>query len=184
MKFSSVHGLIYEGYEKGCKPIGVLGLDSINDVAPVLMAYHMAQNKVTIYTNGEDPARYRFQDNLQMVIARGCIVDTRKIRSLSRMHDNSVMIQFPTGATHYVSYILHTPNTKNRADKLFNQLQVEMSEPGGYALPKGPFGETNVRGCFVGGDTSTSNKNFNSALSTGMNPMLEELVFVDVGIFS
>lgn len=133
------------------------------------MGYYVSQNDLTIYTNGEDPTKYRFQDNLEMALARGCRLDTRKILSLSRMPDDTVVVHFEHGAINHLGFLMHSPPTRNRAEYLISQLGVETAGAGGYAMVKGAFGETNVRGCFVGGDTSSLTKTIAAALNSGMD---------------
>ncbi|KAJ5988694.1 FAD/NAD(P)-binding domain-containing protein [Penicillium waksmanii] len=163
-----VHGIFCDGFEKRGKAAGVLGLSSLDDIAPTLMAYFLSQNDLTIYTNGEDPSKYRFQDSLDMALARGCRLDSRKIRHFTRMEDDSIMIQFRHGGVSHLGFLMFTPPTRNRAQNLISRLGIQTSHRDGYAMARGPHGETNVRGCFVAGDTSTVNKSIAVALSSGM----------------
>lgn len=165
--FDSVHCFFCDAYEKREKTAAVLGLHSLDDIAPALMAVFLSQDRIMIYTNGDDPDRYRFQDHLEMAIARGCRLDTRRIVSVTRSSTESLMIRFECGPANYVNFLMYTPPTRNRAQNLISQLGIETAGPRGYAMPKGADGETNVRGCFVAGDTSSLNKTIAAALNSG-----------------
>jgi hypothetical protein len=161
-----IHGLFSNGFEKRDKPAGILGLSSLDDIVPTLMAYVVSHNKLTIYTNGEDPAEYRFQCNLNMALSRGCRIDSRKIHHFERK-DDSIVIQFRHGVS-YLGFLLYTPPTRNRAQNLISELGIETMPKDGYVMTTRAHGETNVRGCFVAGDTSTMHKTIAVALSSGM----------------
>ncbi|CAI7670426.1 unnamed protein product [Penicillium manginii] len=163
---SIIHGLFSNGFEKRDKPAGILGLSSLDDIVPTLMAYVVSHNKLTIYTNGEDPAEYRFQCNLNMALSRGCRIDSRKIHHFERK-DDSIVIQFRHGVS-YLGFLLYTPPTRNRAQNLISELGIETMPKDGYVMTTRAHGETNVRGCFVAGDTSTMHKTIAVALSSGM----------------
>ena len=130
------------------------------------MAYHLSNTSVTIFLNGERPTTEKQQMALRAATARGCQINTGLISHLSR-NDRGVQIAFHDGSRNVVTFLMHTPDTVNRAQQLINSLGVKTVSEGLHIEPTTAFGETNVRGCFAAGDTATASKMVAVALATG-----------------
>ncbi|KAB8208914.1 FAD/NAD(P)-binding domain-containing protein [Aspergillus parasiticus] len=163
-----VHCLFCDGFEKKDSPAGALGLESLRDLASVLMAHHMSSNPLTIFLNGESPTREEDQKALRVAEARGCKVYHHEIRRLSRNSANGyVLIEFTDDSQCQIGYLMHHPETVNRASSLISELNLELVQDGGHIQVKNAVGETSVRGCFAAGDTATASKIVSVALAGG-----------------
>ncbi|OQE14934.1 hypothetical protein PENSTE_c031G09756 [Penicillium steckii] len=161
-----VHYLFCDGYEQSDGPIGVLGLDSLQDISPILMAYHLTNSSMTIFLNGEVPTTEKEQTALRVATARGCQVNHQPIQQLLRK-DKGVGISFQDGSYAFVNFLMHTPDTVNRAEHLISSLGVKTVGEDLHIEAQTPFGETNVRGCFSAGDIAAIAKVVAVALATG-----------------
>ncbi|KAE8360267.1 FAD/NAD(P)-binding domain-containing protein [Aspergillus caelatus] len=163
-----VHCLFCDGFEKKDTPAGALGLESLQDLASVLMAHHMSNGPLTIFLNGESVTRDEDQKALRVAKARGCKIDQREIRRFSRDSASGyILIEFTDGSQCQIGILLHHPETVNRASSLISGLNLELVQDGGHIQVKNAVGETSARGCFAAGDTATASKIVSVALVGG-----------------
>ncbi|PVH75707.1 FAD/NAD(P)-binding domain-containing protein [Cadophora sp. DSE1049] len=162
------HCLFCDGYERRGEAIGVVGAQA-RDVDHLLMAFSFAPKRLVVYTNGEVPDNEETTQHLENARTRGCSIDTRRIQRLSKAADGvSVQLHFDDKSSDIMGSLIHHPPTLNRAQALFDQLGLEIAaEQGGHVNSKSPFGETNIPGCFVAGDTSTRLKIVSVAAASG-----------------
>lgn len=159
-----------EGFEKKGGRFGFLDLNSRDDLSAVLMSFRLADDGVTIYTNGKGiPNDMEIQEVFKIAISRGAKIDDREIQSFSEIPDaDGIQVHFQDGTQEDLKVLLHSPPSVNRAADLISSLNLEtVASPEGHVISKGPVGETNIRGCFVAGDTSTEAKTVNVAMATG-----------------
>ncbi len=163
----SYHCLFCDGYERRGEPIGVLGAEK-RDLDHLLMASSFTPKRLVIYTNGAVPDE-EMRRELESARARGCGIDTRRIQRLAKAADGvSIQLHFDDKSSEIMGFLIHHPPTVNRAQDLFDQMGLEIAVgQGGHVTSKPPFGETNVRGCFVAGDTSTQLKIVSVAAASG-----------------
>lgn len=168
----SVHCLFCDGYEKRGGSVGVLGQPSMDDLDSVLLAFPLAHNDLTIFTNGApylvDPDA---RQPLDIAVARGANIDGRAIKLISQIPDGTgVRLCFHDGEDKDVRMLLSSPKSINRAASLVEELGLE-TQPGsrGLVVSKSSMGESSLRGCFVAGDASSSvPKIVPTALASGM----------------
>ncbi|OKL63499.1 hypothetical protein UA08_01556 [Talaromyces atroroseus] len=164
-----VHCLFCDGYEFLGGRVGVLGLPSPAELLPVLMAFPLAPDGVTIYTNGESYAiDLDTREALDTVAARGAKFDNRVIESISEDPEGvGIRLHFRTGLDQQVKMLLSHPLSVNRAEHLITGLGLETHAKAGHVICKGYFGETSLDGCFAAGDTSTITRTIPVALASG-----------------
>ncbi|RAL08515.1 FAD/NAD(P)-binding domain-containing protein [Aspergillus homomorphus CBS 101889] len=164
---SIVHCLFCDGFERRDRSAGILGLESLHNLPSILMARHMSSASVTIFLNGQSPDNEKDKEALRVATARGCKVDDRLIRRLSRDPANDgIIVEFVDGAQSRIGYLLHHPPTVNRASGLISRLGLQLVQQGVH-VQINPEGETSVRGCFAAGDTATQWKIVSVALADG-----------------
>ncbi|KAE8155343.1 FAD/NAD(P)-binding domain-containing protein [Aspergillus avenaceus] len=163
-----VHCLFCDGYEQKDRSAGTLGLESLQDLASILMIHQMSAAPLTIFLNGQSITKEEDRKALHVAKARGCKVDDRSIRRLSRNPTNGyIRIDFTNGSQSEIGFLLHHPSIMNRASALISELNLELVPEGGHIQVKNAVGETSVRGCFAAGDTATASKIVSVALAGG-----------------
>ncbi|GJP89819.1 FAD/NAD(P)-binding domain-containing protein [Aspergillus niger] len=154
-----VHCLFCDGYEKRGGRVGVLGQPSMDDLDSVLLAFPLAHNDLTIFTNGApylvDPDA---RQPLDIAIARGVNIDGRAIKLISQIPDGTgVKLCFHDGEDKDLRMLLSSPKSINRAASLVEELGLETQPRSrGLVVSKSSMGESSLRGCFVAGDASSS----------------------------
>ncbi|KAF2178943.1 FAD/NAD(P)-binding domain-containing protein [Zopfia rhizophila CBS 207.26] len=153
------HCLFCDGYERRGESIGILGAEK-RDLDHIFMAFAYKPKRMVVYTNGANLDNERMGRGLQNARARGCAIDTRGIQRLSKAPDGvGIQLHFDDETSETMGFLIHHPVTVNRAQDLFDQLGLDLAaDQGGHAVSKTLYGETNVVGCFVAGDTATSSK--------------------------
>lgn len=155
----------------------MLGISHPHTEKFTLMAFSLSSD-VTVLTNGEPvpdaesspPELWR---GVRTVRARGAKFDTRRIARLVNdgpPPEHGVTVEFEDGEKMRLAFLVHRPPTVNRAQALLDQLGVETkpAEQGGEVALKNMFGETNVSGCFVAGDTMSMMKQVTVAMADGV----------------
>ncbi|QKX53844.1 uncharacterized protein TRUGW13939_00924 [Talaromyces rugulosus] len=163
-----VHCLFCDGFERRGGHIGVLGLQSLKDLGPLLMAFRLSGGRITVFTNGEAPNGGDAQRAHDLAAARGAQFDHRVLESVS---ENPAVVgvemHFLEGPMTHVRMLLHSPPSTNRASKLIKSLGIEThSGPDGHIVTKTSFYETSLRGCFAAGDTASGAKVISVATAT------------------
>ncbi|KAJ5673955.1 hypothetical protein N7462_009394 [Penicillium macrosclerotiorum] len=156
-----VHCLFCDGYDRKGGRVGILGLENHDDLTTLLMSFQLAEDGVTVFTNGQAaPKDVELQQIFNTASARGATFDDREIQSFTETpNGDEILIHFKNGAGEVVRMILSTPPSVNRAENLISSLKIETHSPTyGHVVTKGMLGETSLQGCFVAGDTSTSAK--------------------------
>ncbi|GLA09921.1 hypothetical protein AnigIFM60653_000862 [Aspergillus niger] len=154
-----VHCLFCDGYEKRGGRVGVLGQPSMDDLDSVLLAFPLAHNDLTIFTNGApylvDPDA---RQPLDIAISRGANIDGRAIKLISQIPDGTgVKLCFHDGEDKDLRMLLSSPKSINRAASLVEELGLETQPRSrGLVVSKSSMGESSLRGCFVAGDASSS----------------------------
>lgn len=134
------------------------------------MSFRIADDCVTVYTNGKGiPDDPEGQEVFKIAASRGAKIDHRVIESFSEKPDkNGIRVHFQDGTQQDLKLLLSTPPSVNRAADLISSLKLNThTASGGHVISEGPMGKTNIRGCFVAGDTSTQAKIVNVAMASG-----------------
>ncbi|KAK9367444.1 hypothetical protein V1509DRAFT_610695 [Lipomyces kononenkoae] len=163
-----VHCLFCHGYENRGGHVGVLGFESAKELDPVLMAFPLSRDRVTVFTNGVSTAAdSEVQEARAIAAARGARFDDRVIESISANPGSvGIRLHFEEGPDEHLRMLLSNPPTVNRAANIIKSLGLETNTgPDNHVVTKSPLGETNLRGCFVAGDTSTPAKAVSVALA-------------------
>jgi thioredoxin reductase len=165
--------LTCDGFEQRGTPIGILSFDSPMYVHFVQMA-RAFDKRITIFSNGPISQEEPIQKALVVAKAFGAKLDERKIVRLVNngpSHTDGVTIEFETGDSITLGFIVHKPITINRAQHLIDQLGLETEHPamGGHIKIMTPmFNETSVRGVFAAGDTMGMMKQVVIAMADGL----------------
>jgi thioredoxin reductase len=165
--------LACDGYEQRGTPIGILSFDSP-------MYGHMTQmaasfdKRITVFSNGPLQQTEPILKAYKVAQACGATLDERKIVRLVNngpSHTDGVTIEFESGEPVTLGFIVHKPETVNRAQHLIEQLDVETVDPamGGHIKIVNPmFNSTSVPGVFAGGDTMVMMKQVAIAMAEGL----------------
>ncbi|KAF2260832.1 FAD/NAD(P)-binding domain-containing protein [Lojkania enalia] len=161
-----------DGYEQRGAPIGILEFTSPMAAHLVQMAKRFDKS-VTIYSNGPISTEAPIQNALKLARAVGASVDERKIKRLINnglTHKEGVTIEFEEGNPVTLGFIVHRPDTVNRAQDLIEQLGVEISKTpmGEVVVVKDMFNSTSVKGVFAAGDTMAMMKQVTIAMAEGL----------------
>lgn len=164
--------LACDGFEQRGTPIGILEFTSPMAAHFVHMAVRF-DPRVTIFSNGPISKDESIQKALKTSVALGAKVDERKIVRLVNngpSHEDGVTVHFAEGDPVTLGFIVHKPQTVNRAQHLIEQLGVECVAPelGGHIKIENPmFNATSVKGVFAGGDTMVMMKQVTIAMAEG-----------------
>ncbi|KAL9125536.1 MAG: hypothetical protein Q9217_005275 [Psora testacea] len=163
--------LFCDGFEQSGHPIGILSFSTPAYLSLALMAFKF-DPRVTIYSNGPVSTNPVVTNALATVFALGGKLDTRPIKRLvnnGEGPEKGITIEFEEGESVRLGMLLDKPPTINRAQKLFEDLGVEMNPQaqGGEVVVKGYFDMSSVEGCFVVGDTSQLLKQVTNAVAAG-----------------
>lgn len=134
------------------------------------MSFRLADDGVTVYTNGKGmPEDTEEQQVFKIAASRGAKIDHRVIESFSEKPDrDGIRVHFQDGTEQDLKVLLSTPPSVNRAADLISNLNLNThTANGGHVISEDPMGKTNIRGCFVAGDTSTQAKIVNFAMASG-----------------
>ena len=161
-----------DGYEQSGTPIGILDFSSPMAAHFVGMALNF-DPRVTIFSNGPISQDRTIQSALQTATALGATVDTRKISRLINNGDgdaDGIIIEFETGPSVTLGFLVHKPPTVNRAADLVEQLGLETVDEslGGHVKVFDYFNETSLKGCFAAGDTMVMMKQVTVAMAEGV----------------
>jgi thioredoxin reductase len=165
--------LACDGYEQRGTPIGLLNFDSpmYGHVVQIAAAF---DKRITIFSNGPILQTEPIQKAFVIAKAFGAKLDERKIVRLVNngpSHTDGVTIEFETGEPVTLGFLVHKPDTENRAQHLIEQLGLETVDPamGGHVKITNPmFNETSVRGVYAAGDTMLLMKQAVLAMAEGM----------------
>lgn len=165
--------LVCDGFEQRGTPIGILEFDKPLYSHMVQMASSF-DSRITIYSNGPISSDPTMQQALKVVKAFGAKVDERKITRLLNngpSHTDGVIIEFETGGSVTLGFVVNRPDCVNRAQHLIDQLGIETVDPaiGGHIKILNPmFNDTSVRGVFAAGDTMSMLKQAAIAMGEGL----------------
>ena len=161
--------LLCDGFDERHRPMGVLAFDSPAYGHLTVMALHMNPD-VTIYTNGPAPSAAPVEHALQMALASGAKLDTRKIKRLvnnGKGPERGITLEFESGESVTLGLLLHKPPTRHRAQHLIDQLGLR-TIPSGEVLVDPLSAESSVPGCLVAGDSCEVIKQVAVAMGAGM----------------
>ncbi|KAL2046710.1 hypothetical protein ABVK25_011624 [Lepraria finkii] len=167
--------LFCDGRERSHLPIGLIGFPPAAQFSHVMMVCHLSGEKpnVTIFTNGpfgSDPA---LREAAKAAELAGCVFEESKIVKLDRLPDGQigVDVRLEDGTVRRMGFLQDKPPTEAVGERmLVDGLEVEIAKDalGSFIKRSEPFGETNVKGCFVVGDAGTSLKQVTVAVSQGI----------------
>ena len=128
---------------------------------------------VTVFTNGlfsQDPA---IKEAMSAARSAGCVFDERIILKLSRAsnEDEGLDVHFKDGGSVRLGFLVDKPPTNPVGEEmLVDGLGVEIvpSMFGTCLKRNEPFGETNVKGCFVAGDAGSPMTHVTVAVAQGV----------------
>ena len=152
-----------------------MGFSSASHLNHAMMVCHLSGDKpnVTIFTNGpfsEDPA---LKEAMSAARSAGCVSDERIIVKLTRAPngEKGVDVHFRDGGSKRMGFLVDKPPIESVGQQmLVDGLGVEVVPTMfGTCLKRNePFGETNVKGCFVAGDAGTPLTQVTSAVAHGV----------------
>lgn len=165
-----------DGLEASGQPVGILGFPS-----PIHSHYAQAafqfDDRVVIFLNGGEPGQDEItQKALSVVLARGAVLEKRRIKRLVNNGpeaSDGMTVEFEDGDSFKCGCMFHAPGSINRAQHLIDQLGVETTAVGSGLFGMGgevvlkQFGETSVAGCFAAGDTTALQKSASGAIASG-----------------
>lgn len=128
---------------------------------------------LTIFSNGPVSQDAAVQNALRTALASGAKLDERKVKKLINNGpgpEKGISVGFEDGSSVRLGMLLHRPPTRNRAQKLIEQLGLKTREGSGEVEIDPVFGETSVKGCFSAGDTAELVKQV--AVSMGAGELL------------
>lgn len=166
----SFHNLFAQGYY--ANPVtghaGVLGVDWIVMPQFALHLSHLSNQLVggvTIYTNGNTDLTAQLEPSL---VNKPWKTDNRKIKkvALKTAGKPPMVITFEDGTTATEDFIGHAPIPKLNGAVFAEQLGLEMTQAGDYAI-FGPFQETSVKGVYAAGDNMNMFKVLPNAVASG-----------------
>ncbi|KAJ4367419.1 hypothetical protein N0V83_007001 [Neocucurbitaria cava] len=166
--------LACDGYEQRGMPIGILGFDGPMYGHMVQMATAFDPPSMTIYSNGAISTGEPVQKALKLAKALGATLDERKITKLDNngpSDTDGLTVHFEAGEPVTLGFLVHKPDTVNRAQHLIDQLGLETVDAamGGHIKIVNPmFNETSVRGVFAAGDTMVMMKQVAIAMGEGL----------------
>lgn len=140
----------------------------------VQMATAFDPPSITVFSNGSIKTNEPVQNALKLAKAFGANLDERKIARMINngpSHTDGVTIEFETGESATLGFLVHKPVTLNRAQHLIDQLGVETVDEaiGGHIkITNSMFNETSVRGVFAAGDTMVMIKQVAIAMADGV----------------
>ena len=147
----------------------------MNHLNYAMMICHLSGDKpnVTIFTNGpfsQDPAT---KEAMSAARSAGCVFDERTILRLNRAANGNegLDVHFKDGGSKRLGFLIDKPPTNPVGQEmLVDGLGVEIvpSMFGTCLKRNEPFGETNVKGCFVAGDAGTPLTQVTFALAHGV----------------
>ena len=164
--------LLCDGFERTNHPsgVGVLAFpdrDSYGHLALRVLSFD--PTRVVMFTNGHS---LDFEDEcLGQAIARGCIIDSRKIACLKALPSDEcgVRLHFESGVTDVVGFIVNKPQTVPSSLDLVHQIGLSTTDIENYGtiVDKKPMGGTSVRGLCVCGDAGDPVKVVTLAMAQG-----------------
>ncbi|OJJ45942.1 hypothetical protein ASPZODRAFT_133808 [Penicilliopsis zonata CBS 506.65] len=162
--------LLCDGLEQKHRPIGVLAFDHPAYLHLSFMALQL-NTDLTIFTNGPRSTDPAIAKGIATVLAvPGTRIDERRIVRLVNNGpgaDAGVTVEFETGPSVTLGFLVHRPATRNRGQPLFDQLGLELT-PGGEVKVDPVFLESSVKGCIVAGDTMDGIKQVAIAQGAGV----------------
>ena len=156
--------------------MGLLGFPSAKILPHVMMLAHMsgaANPNVTVFTNGPLSNDPELQEAVKAAELAGCVFESRKIAKLQRVSGAQIGVDvcFEDNEKVRLGFLFDKPPTVPVGQEmLVDGLGVEIgTDPFGSFVKRvgEPFGETNVKGCFVAGDLGTSMKQVTTAMLQG-----------------
>lgn len=166
--------LACDGYEQRGSSVGILDFNTPLYGHMVQMVLPLDPTSITIFSNGPLSKDAAVREAFKFAQALGATLDDRRIVRLVNngpSHTDGVTIYFETGQPVTLGFIVHKPQTVNRAQALIEQLGVETVEEsqGGHVKIVNPmFNETSVRGVFAAGDTMVAMKQVAIAMAEGL----------------
>jgi hypothetical protein len=140
-----------------------------------MIVCHLSDGRlnITIFTNGSlgsDPA---LREAAKAAELAGCVFEERRILKFDRLPDGQVgvNVRLEDGSVRRMGFLADKPPTEVVGERmLVDGLGVEIARDalGSFFKRSEPFGETNVKGCFIIGDAGTSLKQIAVAVSHGM----------------
>ena len=154
-----------------------MGFSSAAHLNHAMMVCHLSGDKpkVTIFTNGlvlKEPA---LKEAMRAAQSAGCVLEDRSIVKLTRApsQEKGVDVHFEDGGSIRMGFLVDKPPMEVVGQQmLVTGLGVEVVPTmfGSCLKRNEPFGETNIKGCFVAGDAGT--------------PMTQVTVAVAQGVFA
>ena len=146
-----------------------------NHLSHAMMISHLSGDKpnVTIFINGPSPQDPATKEAMSAARSAGCVFDDRKILKFSRApnEDEGLDVHFKDGGSVRVGFLVDKPPVNPVGEKMMvDGLGVEIvpSMFGTCLKRNEPFGETNVRGCFVAGDAGSPMTHVTVAVAQGV----------------
>lgn len=164
--------LMCDGIERSDQPAGTLGVPDMMSLHNIHTILQIGCPRATIFTSGAQmPTDEGLVEMLEVVKARGAVVDERRIKRLHKVRDpDGVQIEFDDGSKIRVGFLAHRPSTELNAQHIISDLGMETvpDGAGGRILKRNePFGESNIGGVFVAGDAGIMMKSVPQAISQG-----------------
>ncbi|RBR26307.1 uncharacterized protein FIESC28_00952 [Fusarium coffeatum] len=161
------HCLYCHGFEeRGAESVGVFAGGMISNADMLAHVTPMAKrlsNSVTVYTNASPSLSSTVQSKIHSSKVH---YDDRKITSFALVNGGpSVKITFEDGSSKVEGFVVNHPNVVQAAP-FAEQLGLEMA-PSGEVKVEAPWNETNVKGCFAGGDAATMMRSVMQAMHMG-----------------
>ena len=139
------------------------------------MASNMSSgdSKVTVFTNGPVSTDKPMQEAVTAAERAGCRFEQRKVKKLSRLSkgETGLDVHLEDGEKVRLGFLFDRPPTAIAGEEMLVDglgVEIERNWMGSVIKRVGePFGETNVKGCFVAGDAGTNMKAVAVAMAQG-----------------
>ena len=139
------------------------------------MICHLSGKKsnVTIFTNGPSSENPATKEALSAARSAGCVFDERLVVKLTRApnEEQGVDVHFKDGRSLRTGFLVDKPPTEPVGQRMLVEglgAEIIPSIFGHCVQRNEPFGETNVKGCFVAGDAGTPMVQFTIAVAQGV----------------
>ncbi|KAF2717114.1 FAD/NAD(P)-binding domain-containing protein [Polychaeton citri CBS 116435] len=149
--------LFCDGFEQRDYLTGVLTFPNSGYNHLVLMALRFNPD-VTIYSNGPVSEDSTVQRALKTALASKAKLGPAK----------GITINFEDGSSVKLGMLLHRPATRNRGQRLIDQLGLRTRGGSGEIVVDPVFAETSVKECFAAGDSSELVKQVALAMGSGV----------------
>ena len=155
----------------------MLGFPSANHLTHAMMVCHLSggdKPNVTIFTNGSAPTDPATKEAMDAARSAGCVIDERVIQKLIRApnEQTGLDIHFQNNSSSLrMGFLLDKPPTHPVAQEiLIHGLGIEIVPAmfGTCVKRTEPFGETNIKGCFVAGDAGSPMTQVTLAVAQGV----------------